>query len=35
MKNYKYIIKEIKKNKIPTKKQFQNELSEFFNENFK
>ena len=35
MKNYKYIIKEIKKNKIHTKKQFQNELSEFFNENFK
>ena len=28
MKNYKYIIKEIKKNKIHTKKQFQNELSE-------
>ena len=30
MKNYKYIIKEIKKNKIHTKKQFQNELSEIF-----
>ena len=28
MKNYKYIIKEIKKNKIHTKKEFQNELSE-------
>ena len=35
MKNYKYIINEIKKNKIHTKKQFQNELSELFNENFK
>ena len=30
MKNYKYIIKEIKKNKINTKKQFQNKLSEIF-----
>ena len=30
MKNYKYIIKEIKKNKINTKKQFQNKLNEIF-----
>jgi glycosyltransferase involved in cell wall biosynthesis len=30
IKNYKYIIKEIKKNKIHTRKQFQNELSEIF-----
>ena len=30
MKNYKYIIKEIKKNKIHTKKQFQNKLSKIF-----
>ena len=35
MKNYISITKEIKKNKINTKKQFQNKLSEIFNENYK